>query len=56
MAKGNGPDNFYIQSATLNGQALDTPWLDFSQIAAGGTMVLKMGPTPSEWGAAASAQ
>ncbi len=56
FAKGNGPDNIYIQSATLNGQALDTPWLDFSQIAAGGTLVLKMGPMPSEWGAAASAQ
>ena len=50
VAEGNGPENIYIQSATLNGKTLNTPWLDFSDIAAGGKLVLKMGPEPSMWG------
>ena len=54
IAKGNGPENIYIQSARLNGKKLDTPWLDFSDIAKGGTLVLEMGPEPSDWGASAA--
>ena len=36
-----------VSPNTINGKALDTPWLDFSDIAAGGKLVLKMGPEPS---------
>ena len=54
VAKGNGPENVYIQSARLNGKKLDTPWLDFSDIAAGGTLELKMGARPSDWGVPAT--
>lgn len=50
IAQGNAPENVYIQRATLNGKPLDTPWLDFSEIAAGGTLKLIMGPEPSGWG------
>ena len=56
VAEGNGPDNIYIQSATLNGKTLNTPWLDSSDIAAGGKLVLKMGPEPSGWGIVESIQ
>ena len=49
-ATGNGPENNYIQSATLNGTPLEVPWIDFSDIAAGGVLELKMGPDPSVWG------
>ena len=49
-AKGNSPENIYIQSAKLNGKRLDVPHIDFSDIAAGGVLELKMGPRPSEWG------
>ena len=46
----NGPENIYIQSAKLDGKPLDVPYIDFSDIASGGTLELKMGPEPSSWG------
>jgi predicted alpha-1,2-mannosidase len=42
--------NLYVQSATLNGQPLDRAWLKHEEIAKGGRLVLRMGPTPSAWG------
>jgi predicted alpha-1,2-mannosidase len=48
--------NKYIQSATLNGQALNKPWLQHQDIANGGTLVLEMGPRPNKnWGSAPDA-
>lgn len=50
-APGASPENIYIQSATLNGQALNTPWIYFDQITQGGTLRLVMGPEPNQsWG------
>ena len=43
IAKNNSPENIYIKSATLNGKPLNRLWLDHSEIAAGGTLVLNMG-------------
>lgn len=43
--------NRYVQSATLNGRELDRAWLRHEEIAAGGTLVLRMGASPSRWGA-----
>ena len=41
----------YIQSATLNGRALNKPWFSHSDIAQGGTLILQMGPQPNKsWG------
>jgi predicted alpha-1,2-mannosidase len=40
----------YVQSATLDGQALDRAWLKHEEIAHGGQLVLRMGATPSDWG------
>jgi predicted alpha-1,2-mannosidase len=45
--------NRYVQSATLNGAALDAPWFRHSQIKDGGTLVLTMGSEPLGWGTAA---
>jgi len=42
--------NSYIQSATLDGRKLDRAWLKHEEIARGGRLVLRMGPTPSTWG------
>jgi predicted alpha-1,2-mannosidase len=42
--------NRYIQSATLNGQPLDTNWFRHDQIAKGGTLIFTMGSAPSTWG------
>ncbi len=51
VAHDNSPDNVYIQKALLNGREYDKCWLDFADIAAGGTLELFMGPGPnSEWG------
>jgi predicted alpha-1,2-mannosidase len=44
-------ENRYVQSATLNGRALGRAWLRHDEIAGGGTLVLRMGPRPSRWGA-----
>lgn len=44
----NGPDAYYVQSATLNGKPLDQCWLYRDQLYNGGTLKLKMGTTPNE--------
>jgi predicted alpha-1,2-mannosidase len=42
--------NLYVQSATINGRALDRAWLKHEEIAGGGKLVLRMGAMPSKWG------
>jgi predicted alpha-1,2-mannosidase len=42
--------NHYVQSATLNGKALDRAWFRHAEIAGGGVLELTMGPAPSAWG------
>jgi predicted alpha-1,2-mannosidase len=43
--------NKYIQSARIDGKTLDTPWFTHSQLMAGGTLQLEMGPKPNrKWG------
>lgn len=55
VARNNSPTNVYIQSATFNGQPLTRSWITSEEIAAGGKMVLNMGPTPNKtWGSAAA--
>ncbi|HEY4337745.1 MAG TPA: glycoside hydrolase family 92 protein, partial [Puia sp.] len=45
--------NKYIQSATLDGKPLITPWFSHAQLMAGGILRLEMGPKPNtRWGAA----
>jgi len=51
IALNQSPRNKYIQSATINGEPLETPFLSHSQITAGGELVFTMGPAPNrEWG------
>lgn len=45
----NSPGNIYIQKALLNGKPLPGPYVDFSDIAAGGKLELYMGSEPTEW-------
>ena len=53
VAEHNGPENIYIQSATLNGKALLRPWITHEEIIGGGTLRFVMGPKPNlEWGRA----
>ena len=48
--------NKYIQSAQLNGKALNKPWFGHSDIANGGTLTLEMADRPNvQWGSALEA-
>ncbi|MEO6521971.1 MAG: GH92 family glycosyl hydrolase [Mucilaginibacter sp.] len=40
----------YIQSATLNGKPFNQSWIEHSDIANGGELVLQMAAKPSGWG------
>ena len=56
VANHNSDKNIYIQSAKLNGKALDKPWFSHADIANGGTLEFEMGPAPNEsWGSAPNA-
>jgi len=45
-------ENKYIQSARLNGEALDNPWISHDDLMAGGKLVFEMGPRANRsWGA-----
>lgn len=44
-------DNFYIQSATMDGESFDNTWLDYSDVVSGGELSFQMGANPSDWGA-----
>ena len=51
IAHDNSPENVYIQGATLNGRPYPYCHIDHTQIAAGGTLELTMGPKPNKnWG------
>lgn len=47
--QGNGVENQYIQSVKLNGAEYHKRWIDFEEIAKGGLLEIKMGPTPHAW-------
>jgi len=51
VAKDNSATNVFIQSATLNGVALDVPVISHREIVRGGTLAFVMGAAPSKWGA-----
>lgn len=47
----NSSENYYIQSAELNGEKLDRPWMSHDVVVKGGELHLKLGPDPNkEWG------
>ncbi|MDE7386970.1 MAG: glycoside hydrolase family 92 protein, partial [Muribaculaceae bacterium] len=47
IVRNNSADNIYVQGAELNGRQYDKSYIDYADIAAGGTLVLEMGPEPS---------
>ncbi len=53
-ARNASPENKYIQSATLNGETLETPWITHEALISGGRLVFEMGPKANKsWGAVA---
>ncbi|WP_276483138.1 GH92 family glycosyl hydrolase [Paraflavitalea pollutisoli] len=52
-ANNSSVQNKYIQSAKMNGIALNTPWFTHDQLMNGGHLELEMGPKPNKrWGTA----
>jgi len=50
-ARNASPENKYIQSATLNGETLDAPWILHEALISGGKLVFEMGPKANKsWG------
>jgi len=44
-------ENYYIQSATLNGKPFNRSWIKHEEIVKGGELVFVMGKEPNkEWG------
>jgi predicted alpha-1,2-mannosidase len=57
LAVHNGPENIYVQSATLNGKPLLRPWIKHVEIVAGGTLQFVMGPKPNpQWGSSSESR
>jgi len=53
VAKGASRDNMYVQSAILNGRALNSFNFPASELLKGGSLILTMGPVPNKnWGIA----
>ena len=46
----NSPENIYVQRARLNGKPYTRSYIDFKDIARGGTLELTMGSKPSRFG------
>ena len=50
-AENNSEENKYIQSAILNGNPLNKPWISHDDIMKGGKLVFRMGPECNkQWG------
>jgi putative alpha-1,2-mannosidase len=51
IAKNVSEDNFYIQSAKLNGREFNQPWIAYKTLQEGGTLEFEMGDQPNkQWG------
>ncbi len=50
VAKNNSAQNIYVQSVRLNGKKYTKSYIDFANIAKGGTLEFTMGAKPSKWG------
>ncbi len=52
IAKNVSEENFYIQSARLNGKEFNQSWIEYKTIKEGGALELEMGNQPNkQWGA-----
>ncbi|MEM9282016.1 MAG: GH92 family glycosyl hydrolase [Verrucomicrobiota bacterium] len=51
IARNQGPDNYFVQRAWLNGNELDRCYLKLTEFGAEAELVLEMGSTPSDWSA-----
>ena len=51
VTQGQGKDNWYIQSARLNGAPFNRPWIGHQELVEGGLLEFELGPQPNiAWG------
>ena len=50
VAQGFSGENTHIRSASLNGKPFTQAWIAHRDVVRGGTLVLEMGPRPTDWG------
>lgn len=50
ITKNNSKENKYIESATMNGKSLTTPFFTHNDIVSGGTLEIIMTNQPTKWG------
>ena len=50
IAENQGPENIYVQEASVNRERLCSPFLRHARIAQGGTLAFEMGPTSAPGG------
>jgi len=50
VSKNNSEENKYIQSVTLNGKSLNTPFFSHQDIVSGGRLEIVMTDKPTKWG------
>ncbi|MEU9954923.1 GH92 family glycosyl hydrolase [Streptomyces sp. NPDC050982] len=55
-APGASDTNRYVQRVSLDGRDVKRTWLDWDKVSHGGTLVHRLGTTPSGWGTGAVAQ
>lgn len=54
VANNLSDENMYVQSVQLNGKDWNSPFLPYSELKKGGTLLFEMGPKPNKaWGVAA---
>ncbi|MFT4211856.1 MAG: GH92 family glycosyl hydrolase [Microbacterium sp.] len=52
VAQNHADRNVYVQAVHLNGEPIESPWIDHRRLLAGGVLTFRMGSAPSQWGTA----
>ncbi len=55
VAPGASPSRYYVDALRVNGHPYNRPWIDYGQLAQGGTLSWVLGSRPTGWGSAPSA-
>ncbi|MDZ7608509.1 MAG: glycoside hydrolase family 92 protein [Cyclobacteriaceae bacterium] len=42
------PENYYVQSASMNGMPYEKSWISHENIVSGGELIVEMGPMPNK--------
>jgi putative alpha-1,2-mannosidase len=54
VTRNNSAEDFYIQSAKLNGEPLNQFWFPHTNLVSGGTLEIELGSKRGTWGTGSS--